>query len=654
MKKAKWIISIFIFLLCMVLSSELYQNHLSSFSNQFFFFSIGEGDRARLYDTLSEAVDKRDMAAFAVDYHSENAFQSVLTIYANDTARAMLADDYYLSAGNRNSLFSGNTEVEYRDLSEAIDDNWERRIYFSGSKDDVSDLRGEIGASYATSYLHKENTTVNTWLIYTVWGLSLFFLLLMTWLDIQFQKKENFVLMSLGSSPIRLAIKNMVLDAAVFAGIFLAVRFLFGWYVYLDYGWTSVAVCFGIFLMLNAALYLSLLKYDYKEILYGANLNTQTLSNSYVLKAVTMIVAIASLSVNAGLIAENARYLKYYKDIERYQDYGTLSFTVSPSPSEEEYDQSMDSLWSSIYLRAYRDGKAAFSVAPGAYKDGQPVIVVSKRMEGVVSNAALLSDIEAVDFHVFAPAEVSVEKDTVDFAFQMGMRQFGLTENDSSYEIIPYTDDTEVLYFDLRKVGSDLALGFDKVKNPVFVYCTVREEKLDALLQELPYFGSTDRTANYLFQFQAEDITTIQNVEGVEACTYTPLMDICGQYKAQLMRIVLLNTVISAFLLLLEMVIVVTIIKLEYMIHAKVLALKKIFGYSIFNKNRIFFLLNFAAAGIAVVTMFIFSVMFGLTEIPMVLCAGAGLTAIETVFIVWHILKLERTSIPKILKGGSL
>lgn len=654
MRKAKWIISIVIFLLCMILSSELYQNYLSSFSNPFFFFSVGEGDRERLYDTLSEAVDRRGMAAFAVEFHSQDAFISTLTIYANDQARDMLTDGYFLSAGSKKSFFSGNTEVEYRDLSEAIDDNWERRFYFSGTKEEVADLRSEIGASYATSYLHKENTTVNAWLIYVVWGLSLFFLLLLTWLDIQFQKKESFVRMSLGHSPLSLAIKNMMLDSAVFAGVFLTVRFLLRRYVYLDYEWTKAVMCFCGFLLLNAALYLSLLRYDDKEILYGANLNAKTLSNSYVLKAVTMIVAIASLSVNATLITENARYLGYYEDIGQYQDYGTLSLTVSPSHSGEDYDQRLDSLWTKLYLQAYRDGNAAFSVSPGAYGDGQPVIAVSERMEGAVSNAALLSDLADVDFHVFAPAQIADEKDTMDFALYIGQEMFGLAESGSTYEIIPYTDDTEVLYFDLRAASSDLAFGFDKAENPVFVYCTVAEEKLDALLQDLPYFGNTNRTANYLFRFRAEDITAIQDMEGVETCIYTPLMDICGQYKAQLMRIVILNTAISVFLLLLEMVIIVTIIRLEYMIHAKELALKKIFGYSVLNKNRGLFLLNLAAAGIAVMTMIIFSVMFGLTEVPVVLCVGAGLTAMEALFIAWHIRKLERTSIPKILKGGSL
>ena len=102
------------------------------------------------------------------------------------------------------------------------------------------------------------------------------------------------------------------------------------------------------------------------------------------------------------------------------------------------------------------------------------------------------------------------------------------------------------------------------------------------------------------------------------------------------------------------MVIIVTIIKLEYKVNAKELSIKKILGYSILNKNRTIFQLNLFGAGISIVTMIIISLMFGMTQVSIVLTIGTALTAIEAGLIVFNILKLERTSIPKILKGGSL
>ena len=136
--------------------------------------------------------------------------------------------------------------------------------------------------------------------------------------------------------------------------------------------------------------------------------------------------------------------------------------------------------------------------------------------------------------------------------------------------------------------------------------------------------------------------------------SYKSLVDQCGQYKISLLRIVLLNSIISLFLMMLEMVIIVTIIKLEYMVNAKELAIKKILGYSVFNKNKTIFLLNICGAGISIITMIVVSLMFEVTKVPTVLLVGTALTVTEAGLIVFNILELERTSIPKILKGGSL
>ena len=84
----------------------------------------------------------------------------------------------------------------------------------------VSTLRDTVYNTYATSYIHRENTTGLEWLIGAVWTVSLLFLLLLTWLDIQFQKKEIFLRLSLGSSVWQIIGKNVLADTSVFAGIF--------------------------------------------------------------------------------------------------------------------------------------------------------------------------------------------------------------------------------------------------------------------------------------------------------------------------------------------------------------------------------------------------------------------------------------------------
>lgn len=61
--------------------------------------------------------------------------------------------------------------------------------------------------------------------------------------------------------------------------------------------------------MLNSLLYLTLLKVDYKEVIYGANINGRLLANAYLLQAIVVILMVVSLSSNLVAIRENEKEL---------------------------------------------------------------------------------------------------------------------------------------------------------------------------------------------------------------------------------------------------------------------------------------------------------------------------------------------------------
>ena len=654
MKKAKWIISIFIFLLCFILGSELYQNYLGTFSNQFFYFDVSVvDDRSDLYELLTQSAAEQEMGVFSVDRTTLNSRQATITIYSTDTTRAIL-DEQCVFEGEKRSLFSGTTDICVQDFSGIINDRSIVRYYFTGTKEQVTALRDTVYNTYATSYIHRENTTGLEWLIGAVWTVSLLFLLLLTWLDIQFQKKEIFLRLSLGSSVWQIIGKNVLADTAVFAGIFALTYCVLGNYVFLGYGLPVAFIAMIAFGGLNALLYLSLLNYDYKQILYGANINERTLSNSYVLKAITMIVAIASLSVNVTLISENGRYLGYYKDINQYADYGLLHVSPAMDITANDYNNEFSVIKTGLFLDYYAQNKVGFSLSFAQDIEDVPIVVLNDNMSDLLGNQSLLSDLGNYDYHVFVPQNRPKihNEDNIEFALQTAVGLFGQDTNSIQYEVI-YYDNTDILYFDFLET-SKLPVGFDKVENPIFVYCTLSDEQLNTIIQSTDDLMHESTFNNFLFKLTEEEVELISTDDGLKAVSYTSLVDQCGQYKSSLLRVVLLNSIISLFLMVLEMVIIVTIIKLEYMVNAKELSIKKILGYSVFHKNRTIFLLNFCGAGISIITMIIVSLMFEITKVSTVLLVGTALTVIEAGLIVLNILKLERTNIPKILKGGSL
>jgi hypothetical protein len=655
MKRVKWIISIFIVLICLVTGSELFQNYISTFSNQFYYFNLSTSDkREQVYNLLIQSSEEYNMGVFAVERRSESPYRYKIVIYADEKARSILSSDCDVSEGLKSSFFSGSTEITFRDFSEMIDDVSIERFYFTGTKDQVANLRGEVNGFFATSYIHREDTVGNEWLIIAIWAVSLLFLLLLTWLDIQFQKKENFVLMSLGRAMENIIFKNVLLDTAVFAGVVALTYFTLSRFIYLGYCFDFAIISIASFVVINASLYLTLLKYDHKQVLYGANISENTLSNSYILKAIVMIVAIASLSVNLALIAENVKYLSYYDDIDKYGEYGLLSITPEISVWDDDYDNEYSKIETNIFLKYYRQGQVAISSFTAAEDDERPIIILNENSNELISDHKLLSGLGDCDFYVFVSEEDagSFDDNDAEFAASSAAALFGLEEEPVSYKVKIY-DDIDILYFDFR-VTSKLELGFDQIGNPVFVYCKLSDKLLDSIIKNTEYIEFADTFDNLLFKLDEPDVADIANMDGVKEVTYTNVVDACDQFENSLLRIVLLNSVISGFLLILEMVIIITIIRLEYMVNAKILSIKKILGYSVLNKNKTIFLLNFFAAGISIITMVIASLMFGVTEVMTVLTVGGSLMIMEALLIIYNIFKLEKTSIPKILKGGSL
>lgn len=56
---------------------------------------------------------------------------------------------------------------------------------------------------------------------------------------------------------------------------------------------------------------------------------------------------------------------------------------------------------------------------------------------------------------------------------------------------------------------------------------------------------------------------------------FRSVIELCNQYKSNLVRGVLLNSVLSAFLLVLNVMLISVIVKIEYLVHSKEIALKK-------------------------------------------------------------------------------
>ena len=157
MKMIKYVISVMIIFLCFILSSELYQSYMQTFSNQFYFIEIDNDEREALYSVVKSSTGKYKEDVFAIERKDVDAFYSKIIIYTTDEMKNSYFKEHDFTEGIKNSLFSGSTEIEFRPFEEIINHESITRFYFTGSKDVVSSIRKYINTQMATSYIHKED-----------------------------------------------------------------------------------------------------------------------------------------------------------------------------------------------------------------------------------------------------------------------------------------------------------------------------------------------------------------------------------------------------------------------------------------------------------------------------------------------------------------
>ena len=284
-------------------------------------------------------------------------------------------------------------------------------------------------------------------------------------------------------------------------------------------------------------------------------------------------------------------------------------------------------------------------------EDGRevPVILYNENGNGLMPEG-LEEQIngESADFYILAPAQIAEDPAVQSAALAEISLTFGIPEEQISFRQISYTGRQSGICLNFSSSISN-TYGFEAIQQPICVYCAITPERLRQL--SIPKSMSSDaimKSALYRWDASGQSDPSMRRVDAIS------VPDRFALYKASLSRVFWMNTCISGFLLLLEMCFIATIVQLEYMVHAKRLALKKIFGYSVWQKNRGILLLNLFATMIGIVTNLLLYLMYGFASCVSILLVSAGLLGLEFCVILYQILRFERVNLAKILKGGSL
>jgi putative ABC transport system permease protein len=218
-----------------------------------------------------------------------------------------------------------------------------------------------------------------------------------------------------------------------------------------------------------------------------------------------------------------------------------------------------------------------------------------------------------------------------------------------NYDVIYYEDNIELI-----KVDVNHPYGSEFVENPIIIYNNMSAEQL------LSQAGEDSQKITYVNEI-------MYKISDNEFNRFIKEHDLNGQIVAKTnvlenynnkwtnaKRILFINLIFSILVLFLELIIISSIIKMEYEVNAVELSIKKVMGYSMFQKNRKIILLTIITTITSILAAIIVALVMDLTVVINLIAGGFVILAVELSVISVHIRKVENSKIQKILKGGNL
>lgn len=662
MKLAKYFILMLLIALCFCMGGEIFQSYSETFTDKYYFIDIILPDDETAI-TVADIAKSYGSEAFAAITGASSPHRNSLSIYGTEGALSEISSDLCMKGGTAESMFSGATDIELFNISELGADEAGVTFWFSGDKNTVSDIRLKLIKTGVTcSYLHKNTPSSNRWLLPGLWSAAAAFILFLTWMDIQFQKKKAFVRISLGESVYTIILRNILLDLAVYTLIFIIERTIISRFVFTGFRFGSVLwISIGTALI-NSVLYLTMAKYDYKEVMYGANIRQSILSNSYLIKAALMLLIIISLSENAVLVKSNYRFIDAYSKIGGLTEYESVRVkTANAFINAEDHTDSFEEMQSNddavalaqrrFFLEAYSESKVLLSVSFAELDE--PILYVNKTaVEALASDASFIKTSDK-NFVVYIPEskrETITRSDRTVASDVCALWLFGMREY--TCETV-YYEHSDMIYFDFQN-GTILENGFDVISDPIMVLCNITPEKALLLAEETgePHcFGMSFRSICF---HSSASTNSLEECNAVKEISKTNIREQCFENRSRIMRAVILGTTISAFLCVFCLLISGAAVRAEYMINSKRIALKRIFGYGIVSRNRNAVLFNAVTVIIGMATAAILSVSLKIAPLWTIVLSGTALLLVDLFLVTVMMAEMERKNTACVLKGGCL
>lgn len=657
LKKIKLVIGYVVIMLGFIMIGESHHFYLENFTNHMssttLYLQNGIDEETMKTDVLRSA-NKNGVGIFVIDSTVESTFKKTINIYINDVKYIdYMETELGIYENIYKSIFSGIVNVDYRKYEEAPNIAENHTYFLIGDPTNIKSFKLDLIDQYAGN--HPTNETENKEserLILLIWLLIYMLLLILTIYEILLQKKEVFVKVVYGERISIVIIGNILIDTFAFSGFMLLSYFLLKQFTAVDFYLQMTIKIFIVFVIVNALLYLRLLFANIRLAISPNGFLPKTLFPTYIMKGVSIVISIIVISSNMIVIINAVHYYNQREFFEEYSDYYYTNLGYRPITAGGNIDARLDEtslLRENFYQKYFDTFKPILLVYLGEIQ-GHDVIMTNLYAKEYLFQKipSIEKDISEFKYYYIFPEDISNQSAACD-AINIQLENYEEKDIYSDYEILKYAGKKKILYID-----ESVSNGSDFSMNPIIILNNTKPSYDTKPLKSYPFKNNYEH--DIMFKIDHALFQQFKKDNGLENQFYA-ITNILEKYEYNwliLKRLLYINLVFSILLLMLEIIIIKTIISLEFKINAMQLSLKKILGYSFFERYGRMVKISITGCAFSTIAGTLLSFLVGTGYWPYVIFCGLCLWCFEFLMIRFEIYKMESLSISNILKGESI
>lgn len=654
MQRVRFLLFIILISIGFLFNGEIYMLHQDNFQDSyyqadFYFDMAGDNESPKIIEEFEKTGKKFNINFFFIERKFKSALETEVKIYGTDKVKEELKKKGILS-DRQSSLFFGDTNVIFLPFSDIEYMQTYRTCYFLGDESDLEQMRNfkaELVDKYGGGFPKKSGSDKGLWLnIFFVWGIICGLILLTTLVSCLYQRKENMVKIILGESVIEIFLKNSVRDTAFLMADFFVLPFILSFLTNTYFKYHAILVILAILLILNLLLNTMIFNINFKKNLAGAFSKSGILSSSYILKVISTILLCIIISSNIEIIRDGYNLYKQKDFFEEHKDYYYCQIAYRME-HKNDWEGDKDLKINHVFYRQFQNKSLQYNDLSDNFDAPYPVILLNQLSAEETktkwkSIAEALRNTEDEKMYLLVPTDLPQNTEAYKWAKMIGSTFFEPSIF-GDIETISYKPGIE-----LTGIHCNDNYTMRLYKDPILLFHSGEFQIRENLAGYDGYY-------HYDTMFKINDkewnlFISENNMEN-EIISKTNVQDVYFYNLTIAKRNIRMSVILSCILFFMEFGLISFILRTEYQLRAVEMALKKLHGYTLLNRNKSIILLTVISTCIGTAASIVLGRILGMGGGYIQILIGAFLLIIEVGCILRRVALLEKQMIGTILKG---